>query len=43
MLAYDTETFIVKYFLKTGVPITVIGYLLIIFFSFTYWQWIGLI
>lgn len=43
MLAYGTETFTVKDFLKTGVPITIIGYLLIVLFSFTYWQWIGLI
>ncbi|MDK9852545.1 SLC13 family permease [Staphylococcus equorum] len=43
MLAYGTETFTVKDFLKTGIPITVIGYLLIVLFSFTYWQWIGLI
>ncbi|MDN6630207.1 MAG: anion permease, partial [Staphylococcus equorum] len=43
MLAYGTETFTVKDFLKTGIPITVIGYLLIVLFSFTYWQWIGFI
>lgn len=43
MLAYGTETFTVKVFLKTGIPITVIGHLIIILFSFTYWQWLGLI
>ena len=43
MLAYGTETFTVKDFLKTGIPITVIGYLLIILFSATYWHWLGLI
>ncbi|MCJ1785338.1 DASS family sodium-coupled anion symporter [Mammaliicoccus sciuri] len=43
MLAYGTETFTVKDFIKTGVPLTVIGYLLIILFSMTYWKWIGLI
>ncbi len=43
MLAYGTETFTVKDFLKTGIPITVIGYLLMILFSATYWHWLGLI
>lgn len=43
MLAYGTGTFTVKDFLKTGVPLTIIGYLLILLFSATYWKWIGLI
>ncbi|MBN6206419.1 DASS family sodium-coupled anion symporter [Ralstonia pickettii] len=43
MLAYGTETFTVKDFLKSGIPITIIGYILIILFSATYWQWIGLL
>lgn len=43
MLAYGTGTFTVKDFLKTGVPITIIGYLLILLLSATYWKWIGLI
>src|SRR5699024_6875405 len=43
MLAYGTETFTVKDFLKTGIPIPVIGYLLMILFSATYWHWLGLI
>jgi len=43
MLAYGTGAFTVKDFLKSGVPLTVIGYLLILLFSATYWKWIGLL
>ncbi|MGN7385703.1 DASS family sodium-coupled anion symporter [Sporosarcina sp. SAFN-015] len=43
MLAYGTGAFTVKDFLKSGIPLTVIGYLLILLFSATYWKWIGLL
>ncbi|MFS0575981.1 DASS family sodium-coupled anion symporter [Sporosarcina sp. 179-K 3D1 HS] len=43
MLAYGTGAFSVKDFLKSGVPLTVIGYLLILLFSATYWKWVGLL
>lgn len=43
MLAYGTGAFTVKDFLKSGVPLTIIGYLLILLFSATYWKWIGLL
>ena len=43
MLAYGTGAFTSMQFLKTGIPITLIGYLLIVLFSATYWQWIGLL
>jgi anion transporter len=43
MVGYGTDTFTVKDFLKSGIPLTVIGYILIIIFSATYWQWIGLL
>ncbi|MCG7343568.1 anion permease [Sporosarcina sp. ACRSL] len=43
MLAYGTGAFTVKDFLKSGIPLTVIGYLLILLFSVTYWKWIGLL
>ncbi len=43
MLAYGTGTFTTKQFLKSGIPITIIGYILIILFSATYWQWVGLL
>lgn len=43
MLAYGTGSFTVKDFIKSGVPLTVIGYLLILLMSATYWKWIGLL
>lgn len=43
MLAYGTGTFTVKDFIKSGVPLTIAGYLLILLFSATYWKWIGLL
>lgn len=43
MLAYGTGAFTTKDLLKSGIPITLVGYLLIIIFSLTYWQWIGLL
>lgn len=43
MLAYGSGTFTVKDFMKSGIPLTIIGYLLILLFSATYWKWIGLI
>ena len=43
ILAYGTGTFTVKDFLKTGVPLTVIAYILVIIFSLTYWKWLGLV
>ena len=43
MLAYGTGAFTTKDFLKSGIPLTIIGYILIIIFSATYWQWIGLL
>lgn len=43
MLAYGTGAFTTKQFLRAGIPLTVIGYLLVLLFSATYWKWIGLI
>ncbi|MCG3087102.1 DASS family sodium-coupled anion symporter [Sporosarcina cyprini] len=43
MLAYGTGAFSVGDFLKSGIPLTVIGYLLILLFSATYWKWVGLL
>lgn len=43
MVAYGTDTFEVKDFIKIGVPLTIIGYLLILLFGATYWKWLGLI
>lgn len=43
MLAYGTGAFSTKDFLKSGIPITIAGYILILIFSATYWKWIGLL
>ncbi|WP_346353953.1 DASS family sodium-coupled anion symporter [Azotosporobacter soli] len=42
MVAYGTETFEVKDFIKTGVPLTLAAYLLILLLGMTYWKWIGI-
>ena len=43
MLAYGTGSFTVKDFMKSGIPLTIIGYLLILLMSATYWKWVGLL
>lgn len=43
MLAYGTGTFTVRQFMKVGIPLTVIGYLLVLLLSATYWRWMGLL
>lgn len=43
MVAYSSNTFDVKTFMKTGIPITLIGYVLLLIFGATYWHWIGII
>lgn len=43
MVAYSTGTFDVKTFMKTGIPITIIGYALLVVYAATYWHWIGLV
>ena len=43
MVAYSTDTFEVKDFIKTGIPLTLIAYGLIIAFSATYWKLLGLV
>lgn len=43
MLAYGTETFTVKDFLKAGIPITIVGYIIVVIMSMTYWKWLGLL
>lgn len=41
MLAYGTNTFDVKTFMRTGIPLTIIGYVLYLVFANTYWHWLG--
>jgi len=43
MVAYGTETFEVKDFIRTGIPLTIIAYVLILILGATYWKWIGLV
>ena len=41
MVAYGTETFSVKDFVKTGLALTVAGYALVLLLGATYWSWMG--
>lgn len=43
MVSYGTETYEVKDFMRTGIPITIIGFALYLLFTGTYWHWIGLV
>src|SRR3974390_703037 len=41
MLAYGTQTFEVRDFVRTGLVITVLAYALTLAFGATYWRWLG--
>ena len=41
MVAYGTETFAVKDFVKTGLVLTAVGYALVLALGATYWSWLG--
>lgn len=41
MIAYGTDTFAAKDFVRTGVVITVAAMLLLVVFALTYWPWMG--
>jgi anion transporter len=41
MIAYGTDTFTVKQFIKTGIPLTFIAYGCILLLAATYWKWLG--
>lgn len=43
MVAYATETFEVKDFIRTGVPLCIIAYVLTLVLASTYWKWLGLV
>ena len=43
MLAYGTGAFTTKQFLRAGIPLTIVAYLLILILSATYWKWMGLV
>jgi anion transporter len=42
MVVYCTDTFEPRDFIRTGIPITICAYALILLMSVTYWRWIGL-
>jgi anion transporter len=42
MVAYSTETFSAKDFIRTGIPLTILAFAGIMLMSVTYWRWIGL-
>jgi len=41
MLAYGTATFSVRDFIRTGLAITAVAYVLTLIFGATYWHWLG--
>jgi anion transporter len=43
MVAYGTETFVVRDFVRSGLVLTVAGYALILLLAATYWSWLGLL
>lgn len=43
MLAYGTETFTVRDYVRTGLVLAVVAYLLTLVFAATYWPWLGLV
>lgn len=43
MVAYGTETFAARDFVRTGLVLTLVAYLLTLLFSVTYWRWLGYI
>ena len=43
MIAYGTETFTVRDFVRTGVPLTFIAYGLVLLLGATYWKFLGLV
>jgi len=43
MVAYGTETFNVRDFVRIGIPLTIAAYVLVMIFGATYWKWLGLV
>ena len=41
MVAYGTDTFTARDFIRTGLVLTVLAYLLTLVFGATYWRWLG--
>jgi anion transporter len=43
MVAYGTDTFEVRDFIRTGIPLTIAAYILVLVLGATYWKWLGLV
>lgn len=43
MVAFGTETFEARTFIKTGIPLTILAFGCILLLSATYWHWMGLV
>ena len=43
MVAHGTGAFEVRDFIRTGIVLTVLAYLLTLLFAATYWRWLGMI
>jgi di/tricarboxylate transporter len=43
MVAYGTDTFAARDFVRTGLVLTAIGYVLVLVFGATYWPALGLL
>jgi di/tricarboxylate transporter len=41
MVAYGTETFAAKDFVRTGLVLTIVAYTLVMLLGATYWHWLG--
>jgi di/tricarboxylate transporter len=41
MVAYGTDTFVARDFVRTGLVITVLAYALTLVLGATYWRWLG--
>ena len=42
MIAYGTDTFEARDFVRTGIVITLAAVVLLVVFALTYWPWLGL-
>jgi len=41
MVAYGTDTFFARDYVRTGIVVAVAAYLLTLVFGATYWKWLG--
>jgi solute carrier family 13 (sodium-dependent dicarboxylate transporter), member 2/3/5 len=41
MVAYGTETFEARDFVRTGLVLTIIAFVLVMLLGATYWRWLG--